>query len=455
MRKAIKQVEWMNGQEHILLAIDVPRENEQSFKASEQIFSALWGVFSPGTWVDNNWDGKIQLGFSFEIVGIEGAVQYLVRVPVKFRDLVESAIYSQFNDVEITEVKDYMEAVPADAWKLESPYKVWGTQAIYNKHYAYPIRTYSYYEDMLSEQKIIDPLAPLLESMSKVGPGELLGMQILVRPVADRWSQSAVAIIKKMIGEKVEVKQNIGDRAISGALTVLTAASSVVTGPSQKKEEKKESGNKLGQLTPGTKEALEMIEKKISKSCFEVKIRHLYVAKKENFNKVHGVSAFWGAMRPFSGGNINSLRPGKLTTTEAEYFRVNQRLTKKRRAILTAFKKRDYFMGTGWLVMSSEELASLWHFPLISVKTPLLRTAGSRKGEAPSEILANAAGPSSFGGESVLNLDDKSFEQRFSKEREVVPLGVISQIMPEEELVVADQDQTKHLGEPPDNLPIE
>lgn len=469
-QKLVKQVEFIKNEPHVFLAVDVPRENEQSFKAAEQLFSALWGVYGPGTKWEQEWQGKVQLGFSFEIVSLEGVVQYIIRTPVKYRDVVESAIYAQYPEAEITEVKDYMDMVPQDAWHPESSFKLWGTQGVFNKHPAYPIKTYPYYEHLVSEQKIVDPLAPMLEAMSRLGKGELLAMQILMRPLPDKWATSADKIVKKMLGEKIPIKKNLGDKAIDSMLKGLSSAGSVVLGSegatSVKKEEKRER-NLLDQLTPGTKEALEGIERKTSKSCFEVKFRHLYVARKEFYKKPRGVAGFWGAMRSFAGGNINALRPGKLTTTEAEYLFAKQRLTKRRRGILNSFRTRNYFTGTGWLVMCTEELASLWHFPLISVKTPMLRWAGARKGEAPMGLMS-VGEKTEFIEEVPLNLGDKTFEKRLATDHQVELLGAATQseptmpVMPNTEFVEATSpvmeetnsstDEAK--GEPPSNLPI-
>lgn len=471
-QKLVKQVEFVKNEPHLFLAVDVPRENEQSFKAAEQLFSVLWGVYGPGTKWEQAWQGKVQLGFSFELVSLEGVVQYIVRVPVKYRDVVESAIYAQYPEAEIAEVKDYMEMIPLDAWQPTSPFKLWGTQGVFNKHNAYPIKTYPYYEHLVSEQKIVDPLAPMLEAMSCLGRGELLAMQILIRPVPDKWAVSADKIIKKMLGEKIVIKQNIGDKAIGGILKGLSGAGNVVlsggeAGPVKKEDNKKER-NLLDQLTPGTREALEGIERKMSKSCFEVKFRHLYVARKESYKKPHGVAGFWGAMRSFAGGNINALRPGKVTTTEAEYLFAKKRLTKRRRGILNSFRTRNYFTGTTWLVMCTEELASLWHFPLISVKTPMLRWVGSRKGEAPATLMSMGE-KSQFTEGMSINLGNKTLEHRLAPGHQVEILGESSSVEPSpmpyvpppveppEAVVVTDLEvnpSSDLKGEPPSNLPI-
>src|SRR3989338_7414659 len=96
----------------ILLAVDVPRGNAQTPKAVENIFSYLAGAHSTKDLYETWWLGEWQLYFSFEIVSIEGYIQFLVWTPEKYRYLVEAAIYSQYPDAEITEVNDYAEGYP-------------------------------------------------------------------------------------------------------------------------------------------------------------------------------------------------------------------------------------------------------------------------------------------------------------------------------------------------------
>lgn len=468
--KHSQQVAFVAKTPHTYLAIDVPRENVQSLRAAEQMFSALWGVYSLGYWLERNWEGKVPLGFSLELVSLEGAIQYLVRTPVKFRDLVEAAIYAQYPDAEISEVQDYMAAVPADAWKPDSPYKLWGTQARFSKHNAYPIRTYTSFDNELAvDERLVDPLAGLLEAFSRLGPGELLAVQYLIRPAGDSWTNSAMKVVKKILGEKATVKEHVGDKLVTGAMKGIAALGNVVT-PSgaAAKVEKKDRGNLLHQLTPGSTDVLKAIERKMSKSCFEVKMRHVYIARKESYQKTHGVMAFWGALRPFAGTDLNALRPGSKITTDVGVWRNLARITKLRRKILVAFRERSYFKGTSWIIMSAEEMASLWHFPLVTVKVPMLHRAGAHRGEAPSELVSvvapagtmlGAAPTPTLSAEAALDLDDKTFEQRLALGQSPAHLGDALATLPNdpppaEQAPAPEQAPRPPVGSPPPNLPI-
>jgi len=98
-----RQIKFNQGIRYVLLAIDVPRMNEQTPQAVEQVFGQLAGAYSGLDQIEKYWVGKTQAVFSFELVSIGGYVQFLVHTPTKYRDLIEAAVYSQYPDAEIVE----------------------------------------------------------------------------------------------------------------------------------------------------------------------------------------------------------------------------------------------------------------------------------------------------------------------------------------------------------------
>ena len=108
------QRKYLRSIEYIILAIDIPKANEQSAKAMEYFFTQLAGTFSRPNLKEKYFQGKTQLSFSFEIISLDGYIQFLIYTPKSFRDLVEAAIYAQYPEAEITEVKDYIKIIPED-----------------------------------------------------------------------------------------------------------------------------------------------------------------------------------------------------------------------------------------------------------------------------------------------------------------------------------------------------
>ncbi len=192
----------------ILLAIDVPKEIEPNLKAIEHIYSQFAGIYSNPNFIEKWFKGQVQLYISVELVSIGGYIQFIVRTPEKYRDLVESSFYAQYPEAEITEVEDYTKDAP-DKFPNDK-YEILGSGIVFAKPSPYPIKTYVAFEHSLSQQ-LADPMAGLLEIMSKIRQGEQLWIQLVLRPKEKSdWIDEAKRIVNKIIGEKVKTKGLLG-----------------------------------------------------------------------------------------------------------------------------------------------------------------------------------------------------------------------------------------------------
>lgn len=382
----LRQKKYLATIEYVLLAIDIPKDNEQSLLAVEQIFATLAGIRSgPNLW-EKWWIGKVQLAFSLEIISLEGYIQFLIRVPAVYRDLTEAAVYAQYPEAEITEVSDYVDIIPSRTDE-NSDFKLWGTEFCLDKISAYPLKTYKLFEHSLS-QAFIDPMASLMEVMSKLGPAEQLGLQIVLAPVGDDWKKNAVNTVKKLIGEEALSQKNIGDKAIDTALVGIDKFSEAVYslwGDIKKKEDQKTGQNKYQQLTINQKFVVEMIENKLSKITFGATMRVYYLAHKDVYHRGRGVNAILGAINQFNATDLNSLKRYKGLTTDRDYFFVKQRLAHIQKKLVKYYKMRSR-KGSPEFYLGTEELATLYHFPTISVKAPLLAKIESKKAEPPISL---------------------------------------------------------------------
>ncbi|RLC37956.1 hypothetical protein DRH27_03440, partial [Candidatus Falkowbacteria bacterium] len=202
------QNKWGAKIKKILLAIDIPRGNEQSLKAVENIFTYFGGAHGTLTLLEKYWLGYYQLSFSFEIVSIDGYTQFLIRTPEFFRNLVETAVYSQYPDAEITEVNDYTEGIPRKY--PDDEYDIWGAEFIFTKNDMYPFKTYSEFESQLAgrpETQFKDPMASLMDLYSSLRKGEQLWYQILVSPTGFDWMERGDKEISKILNEKIKAKK--------------------------------------------------------------------------------------------------------------------------------------------------------------------------------------------------------------------------------------------------------
>lgn len=365
----------------VVLAVDIPALFIQTPKAVEQVFAHLSGALAHIDVADKFWRGKKQKWFSFEIVSIEGYIQFLVRTEVEFRDLIEAAIYAQYTDAEITEVEEYVDNIPDTYPNLD--YDVMGAEFQLSQAGAYPIRTYPEFQYSLSKDAVFsDPMAAILENFSRVGHGENLWMQLIVEPVGSHWKEEGIELAKELMGHSephhgpsfidtlMGVLHNLGKELLYGLF-----------GGEAEESHDSEHESKV-ELTPGMKDTVEAIEEKINKIGLKSKMRILYAAKNAVFNPTRCIEGFVGAMNQFHQQNRNGIVP--FMTTHAHYDSNHKKSNKLKNSFVKVFKKRKMKWKTcGGYILNIEELATVWHFPLPFVKTPLLQKAGHKRAEAP------------------------------------------------------------------------
>lgn len=371
--KATKDWKW------VLLAVDIPPMNVQTPLAVEQMFSHLGGALGTPSLADKLHGGFKQRFYSFEIISIEGYIQFLVRTEVQLRDLVETAIYAQYPEAEIIEVEDYTTSMP-DAFP-NPDFDMWAADFGLAENDAYPIRTYREFEHNISKDTVLkDPMGTFLESFSRIGAGEQMWFQIIVEPTDNSWKEKAIAKIKEVIGDTTGKKQKdtIFDTISNSALKLIEATGDNIFGreAGEKKEEKRDGpANNLGSMTPGQMRAVEDMELKISKIGMKTKMRGIYIARKEVFKPERGVHAMIGAINQFNIPSENSLVPTTSTGNNT-----------KKMLLMSAFKKRKMKMGGKPFMFNIEELATVWHFPMSHVKTPLVQKAEGKRAEPPAGL---------------------------------------------------------------------
>jgi hypothetical protein len=481
----VRQTRWMSDKKFILLAIDVPKDNEQSPMAVEQMMTNLAGAHAPYSKWELWWDGAVQMAFSFEIVSIDGYIQFLIHTPDNLRDMIEAAVYAQYPEAEITEVDDYVDSIP-DIYPNDE-YDFWGSELEQQNHWAYPIKTYKDFEHGLT-QELKDPMAALLEMFSRLGTGEQAWFQIMIQPGDYKWQSTGKSVVDKIMGKATRVKTGfVGDAMSSVGTEAATwgaeAANSLfgtsleVSGTTAPQDDMMGMFN----MSPLTRKTLELVERKISKEGFNCKIRMVYVAKKENFQKAKRVGTFFSVVKQFGAANSNSFRPSKEATVKANYFMAEQRKIWITNKLVKAYKARSMWRGMPPFILNSEELATLYHFPAFTIKAPLLKRTESKKAEPPTTlpvegqpVLHAKAEPSIIDekntegneqtGESKQYLPDslknydfanEEFEKKFAKEKNTNDTKIDEKKV--EDLDRSGEEIKKKIEEknmPPGNIPF-
>ena len=374
--KTIKAIKWT------FLEIKVSRDIEKSPKSMEQIFSGLHGIITRIKFLDKYWKGKVQEWFSFEIAGIDGAVYFFIRTPEQFRTLVEAQIHAQYPDAEISEVLDY--AGPIAKKTPSKTYDISGAELILEKDDFFPIRTYPFFEEK-EEERRVDPMASFLEILSKLKAGENILIQYLMKPTAEKeWKERGQEFINKLMGKKSAAKENWLDRAL-GPIDefVINLIKAVLIYPIWGEKKKEENKASVANLTSGEKAVIEAIENKMAKLAFKACIRFAYIARSDIFSRAN-MAAINGAFKQFNTVNLNAFKSnGEAGTSADPPF-------KKRKEFLKKQKFIEYYANRTWpkkdFILNIEELATVYHYPILTVLTPTMRRVESKKAEPPVSL---------------------------------------------------------------------
>ena len=376
----LKRGEFISSQSCILLEIKPPRNLVKTPLAMETFLSGIH--LSPGesTWYMRWIKGGVRPWWSLEIASFEGQVHFFIWTRSFFRRVIESQMYAQYPGVQIVEAPDYTRLISADP----NEWGIWGCDFKQTSNDPLPIKTYIEYglDKVQKEPEQVDPLANLIEFMGSIGKGEYLWLQYIIR-------------VHK--GEKYHKKNKKGKD-----YTWKDEAEELVDEIRKKTREPYfdiatgEERPGFPNPTKGQSEKMAAIERNVSKLGFDVGARSVYVAKQDKFNSV-AINHMIGLFKPFSTEGWNGINSSAWLKRFDDYpWEIGAKKLKKlyARKLIEAFRRRQFFHDPfsygipkdEAMVMSTEEIATIFHIPSRSVDTPGLGRIQSATSEAPTNL---------------------------------------------------------------------
>lgn len=384
------QGQYFSKKNFVLLAIDIPRVNEQSMKAVEQIIATLHGVFQGPNFKERNWDGVVEDSFSLEIVSIDGYIQYFVRCDDYNVDIVKGAFFAQYPDAEIIEVEDYTQNAPEKF--PDEKFDLWGTELVLQNKGCYPIRTYEHFEHSLT-QIFADPMASILEVLSRLRPGEQVWLQLVITPLGGDWRDSGLKEVDALAGKPTKSGPRFGALGEVSSDFIDEFRNQVFAVGSDGSSDEGGADADFNRLTSGERLVIEETQKKLSRLAFETKFRMVYIAPKEVMHALRVIGSVYGAIKQYNTLDMNGFVPGRTKTSKPTYYSVKKRQLRKKNAILRAYRDRDNWVGDNGYPMSTTELATIFHFPVDTVRAPLVARTVSKKSEPPTGLPLEFGSP--------------------------------------------------------------
>ncbi len=312
-----------------------PKTLLEKIQPMEQLYSVFSSLQEKDFWRNFEFG---QPYLVWEIAYVNNEISFYVSVPSRYRDIFIRAVHSVSSEAVVEPVADYNIFQP----QAEGVNGAEGVAAAYvmtSRNSLLPVRTYRNLE--------VDPLSEIATHFSKLAPGESAVMQVLVRPTSQKFSQTAMKVTKKMQeGMSFEKAYHI---ATKNKLVPL-----------------KIKHEKTGQtVTPQDQEIIKAIEHNASKINFETNIRLVAVAPTPA--RAEAILAdFETAFNQFGSPNLNSFSASR----------------EKIREVIYEFSFR-LFDENKKMILSSEELASVYHIPVPGLKVPKIKWLKARSAPAP------------------------------------------------------------------------
>lgn len=340
-----RQFETTHTIESVLLILEIPKANDKSELAAEQLFASLHGILRDREELRRT--RGLQEHLSFEVASVNGQIRFYVWVPKTLRSFVEGQIYSQYPTVQI-------HAAEEDYTAHVRNHKIMYTSEIVLTDSEFlPIKTFQNFE--------VDPLAGITGTLAKLEKtGEELWVQILVRPIADDWHKASYRWISSVKGGNPLA-------FLSGEGFSWKWLGQLFEALWKPPEHSVGAGGAV-ELSERDKTRISEAEKKATKLGYQVKIRLAYLGESQANAKL-SMQAIVGTFKQFNSTNLNGFKMVKNSFNQEAY---------------AAYRSRSF--GDRGFILNIEEVASVFHLPHTNVETPNIVWASNKTAEPPSKL---------------------------------------------------------------------
>lgn len=271
---------------------------------------------------------------------------FYLAVPKKFRESIEKQIHSYFPNSSIEKVTDYTIFSP----KSFTAAAMLGLK----KSHALPVLTY--------ESMNVDPLNEISNALSKLkSEEEGAAIQIILRNAGKKWRNLGRSIAHNMQQGKQLKDAHPGSIAIELGKGMVQVV--------QNKPAEKILNKNAVQLTPEEQELVKKIETKSNKAGFKVNIRML--ASADSQQRADEILAqMENAFGQFENHEVN-------------HYVIKKRIKEKKISFDYIFRNFD---EDNSMILSTEEIASIFHFPISTTETPKIKWLKAGAAPPPTNI---------------------------------------------------------------------
>lgn len=350
-----------------------PKQEDEIIGIMEQFYTSLAVV------KERNFFKRLIYGnphMTLEIASTGEDIRFYMAVPREFEHLVEKQIHGFYPKAHVERSEDY------NIFRPDSEVALTRLKCLRSR--ILPVRTYQKLES--------DPLGEVTTALSKLGENEGASVQIIFRPAPFGWRDLARKVSRKMKEDRISYDRAMAQFGLSGAVGALGSAAGTLASVPAGTKRKGSSGpyyddKPRRELTPLDEEILGAIESKIAKEGFEVNIRLVAVAP-EKARAEQILDHLKGAFAQFSSPYLNS-------------FKSTRPFRKQRFTYDYSFRNFD---NLSRIILNTEELASLFHFPFLTLTAPKVKWLKAKSAPPPVNLPKEGIifGKNMYRGEETL-----------------------------------------------------
>lgn len=320
------------------------QEIREEIAKGETVFASIGGLRAQRT--IKAWFLGRNDHFSFEIAASRQKISFYVIAPRAMGRYMEQQINGHYPDANIEEVSDYNIFNP----NMQTVAGYLRTK----RNNIFPLKTYL--------KQDTDLMNSILNVMSKLDDGEGMAIQYTVRSAKAVWHRKAASIVREVHQGK-SVNAALSNSSFKKVLGFF--------GDAMKTGSNDPLTNQPKTLTAMEQEMLKSIEEKNGKAGLDVNLRFIVSAKNKGQANIYldNLSNAFSQYNHFEYGNSFN----------------NRILIRREKRLLQDYIYRRFNTNISFL-LNTEELASLFHFPLKNAETPNIDWLTAKSAPAPADI---------------------------------------------------------------------
>lgn len=346
----------------VRLPKEKPKDQDKDFSVQqlkeeiargETVFSSIGGLRAQRGFLA--WFFGRQDNFSFELVASKSKISFYVTSPKSRALYLEQQIHAHYPEASIEEVEDY-NTFNSHGSILAGYFKA-------KRSFIFPFLDYTNMDS--------DPMNSIINVMSKLEVDESIAVQYVVRSAKKKWhSKVKRAVLNAYKNKDVSQIFRISSSAFYNSMNFIIYEVILGFFSMGKSDKKTEGTENPKELTEKEREMLKKMEEKNSKSGLDVNLRIVVSSKEAEKAKIYfnNISSAFSEYSHYQYGNS---------------FR--KIYTRNQSKIIENFIYRRFIERQGFL-LNTQELVSMYHFPLPHTETPNIDWLNSKTAPAPNNI---------------------------------------------------------------------